>query len=167
MKIVRTRYNGFDDAVVASKHGPSTWLGDVCVGGNYQPISLYRAHAPDKSRGHKPYFGLFIETRHVNSAGLPPSIVDPVVRTAYICGFSHQAARKVVNVDGVSCKVCLTAVFSPMRHACVSCECGAITVDGGRDYRKVSSDRTGMFRYCNINLSSGVVTHTPRRISRG
>lgn len=50
------------------------------------------------------------------------------------------------RIYGVTCPLCKDFVFSRARHDMRSCTCGAVAIDGGRDYTKVSWDpqRTGM-----------------------
>ena len=44
--------------------------------------------------------------------------------------------REVVVVNKAQCRKCGDIIESTHRHDFKSCKCGAITVDGGRDYLK-------------------------------
>lgn len=48
-------------------------------------------------------------------------------------------SRYVVTLNTAKCKVCGDVIESKHRHDFVSCSCGEISVDGGKDYLKRSA----------------------------
>lgn len=46
--------------------------------------------------------------------------------------------NKNLNVSAVQCPKCLDVIFSRARHDFRRCSCGAVGIDGGRDYTKVA-----------------------------
>lgn len=50
-------------------------------------------------------------------------------------------AKFIITVNKARCRKCGDVIESTHRHDFVSCKCGAIAVDGGRDYlRRVGID---------------------------
>lgn len=45
-----------------------------------------------------------------------------------------------MKVKAIECHACKGIVWSRHRHDCRSCECGAVTIDGGREYTRVLWD---------------------------
>lgn len=46
----------------------------------------------------------------------------------------------LIEVDALGCILCGEIIWSCHRHDMQYCGCGAIAVDGGRDYMKISYD---------------------------
>lgn len=44
------------------------------------------------------------------------------------------------RICGITCPLCKDFVFSRTRHDMRSCSCGGISIDGGRDYIKITWD---------------------------
>ena len=57
-----------------------------------------------------------------------------------------------MNISGLFCHRCYSVVFSRSRHDMRFCQCGAIAIDGGRDYSKVCYQSLDDFDICNITL---------------
>ena len=47
--------------------------------------------------------------------------------------------REMTKVQAMRCKWCGVTIFSRARHDFRSCACEKVSIDGGRDYTKVSS----------------------------
>lgn len=45
---------------------------------------------------------------------------------------------KYITVNKIRCTLCGDTIESKYRHNFVSCSCGRVSVDGGREYRKIS-----------------------------
>jgi hypothetical protein len=50
--------------------------------------------------------------------------------------------RKRIVYNRAQCRVCQDMIESKHRHDFVNCQCGAISVDGGKDYLKRSFKRS-------------------------
>jgi len=48
----------------------------------------------------------------------------------------------MIEIGALECPLCGYIIYSRTRHDFRSCECGAVSVDGGLDYMKVSWDDT-------------------------
>ena len=48
------------------------------------------------------------------------------------------------EVFGIRCKKCGDAIYSHHRHDMRFCRCGAVAIDGGRDYIKLSGEPANM-----------------------
>ena len=46
--------------------------------------------------------------------------------------------RRVIKHNRAKCKLCLEIIESENRHDYVTCKCGEVSVDGGKDYLKRS-----------------------------
>jgi len=57
----------------------------------------------------------------------------------------------------VRCKRCRDAIQSKHRHDFVTCKCGAISIDGGGDYTKMSvpPDDPNCYEYVNKRVRKG------------
>jgi len=44
------------------------------------------------------------------------------------------------TMSGIKCKKCKDEIFSLHVHDFKTCECGAVSVDGGREYCKIVAD---------------------------
>lgn len=97
------------------------YLGTVTVKGEYAPVAVYRAYRPDRSLGHKKYVLAQVLDGRVMIRGMHPHEFKPY---------------RIVNA--VRCPKCNHVVASCMRHEQRWCECGAVGIDGGRDYIKTS-----------------------------
>jgi hypothetical protein len=54
------------------------------------------------------------------------------------------------------CAKCKAIIFSRHRHDCVSCECGAIAVDGGQDYLRRIGNRENIIER-SLDLDKKIV----------
>lgn len=115
---------GFDHEAVSKRFGPSTYVGTFSFGGGYLPWAVYRAHKPDKSKGHKKYFMLQVVE------GIGP-------RQMIITGLTAQAMQKYRYRSAIKCLKCDTIVFSSYRHDCHECDCKETAIDGGADYTRI------------------------------
>lgn len=121
-KVVKnTNWYGFDHKKVNELFtGGLTYLNSFCVNGEYYPVAVYKVANPDKSKGHKKYLLL---------NGAPHNCVR---------GMDSKEMRKWRYQDAICCLKCNTIIYSVNRHHMNSCECGSISIDGGRDYTKLT-----------------------------
>lgn len=143
MKIKRNNFYGLDHKVVAKMFkGNLKYIGDYVYGTNYKPSAFYHAPKYDKLKGHKEYVFLTLNTGGKEGQG------------SYISGLTKEQAKEVLgNISGLWCLKCDTVIYSSYRHDLVSCGCKyPISVDGGKNYFKVSIEESAKFRPVIINL---------------
>jgi hypothetical protein len=58
-----------------------------------------------------------------------------------------------VIVSAIKCNKCKDTIYSRARHDFRSCTCGAVAIDGGRDYTKVSGSE-----FTSLDLDLGELT---------
>jgi hypothetical protein len=122
-KVKKTNWYGFDHKKVAKQFGGDlSFCNYFCVNGEYQPVAVYKAKNPDKSKGHKKFMLLQLQS---NNQGL-------------VRGMTTSEIKKWRYQDAVLCLKCNTIIYSIMRHHNESCECGAVSIDGAKDYTKLS-----------------------------
>lgn len=54
--------------------------------------------------------------------------------------------RRIV-INKIRCKKCGDVIESTYRHDLRSCKCGAVAVDGGKDYLRRCGDRGDLSKY--------------------
>ena len=52
-----------------------------------------------------------------------------------------KEAKKEMTIIAIKCKKCNHIIWSRHRHDYRSCKCGAVAIDGGRDYTKVNGNQ--------------------------
>jgi hypothetical protein len=125
------------DAVNRRFAGGLTFCNEFCVKGEYNPVAVYLCANPDRVKGHKDYLLL-----QVNGG------------TVVVRGMDSGEMEQYRYQDGVHCKRCDQVVYSVMRHDMRSCGCRKtpVTIDGGRDYCKVSFYGRSRYELVTIDL---------------
>lgn len=59
----------------------------------------------------------------------------------------------IIISNQIKCNKCLDVIFSAHVHNCVSCGCGAVSVDGGTQYLKRSFTRGTDYTEMSISIS--------------
>ncbi len=122
MTVDSNNYLGLDHEAVNKKFtGGLTYLSTFCVLGEYRPSAVYKVAKPDKKAGHKPYLLLTIN-----------------VDGSFVRGMTFAQLKPYIKQDAVRCMICNQVVYSAMRHQMKSCACQAVSIDGGKNYTKVS-----------------------------
>jgi hypothetical protein len=141
MKIDRINYYGISLKVLREKLGDKfKFLGAVCIKGGYRPHNAYFAPNPDRSKGHKDILLTIFEDGQV-----------------WLTGMESKDFEEWAIVDGLYCHKCDLAIYSSMRHHYHKCPCGAIGIDGGRDYTKITWSPKAKFDHIKINLLKGTI----------
>jgi hypothetical protein len=140
MKILHANWYGLDHALVDKKFkGDLTYIGDNCMEGAYHPWAIYRAANPDRSKGHKDFMLLKINGFGIDGSGA-------------VSGLNLEQMKPYRKVNGLWCLRCDRAIYSCMRHHDQSCKCGSVSIDGGRDYIRVSHGDHSVYVHCTIDL---------------
>lgn len=114
---MQRNYYGFDhEAVNKAFPGGLTYITDFCINGEYHPVAVYRVANPDRSKGHKDYL---------------------LLNKGYVRGMNEEEIQSWRFQDALRCEGCQDVVYSVMRHDDRFCECGNVSIDGGREYTKV------------------------------
>ena len=143
-KLLQDNYYGFDHKKVAEKFGGDlSFCTYLCVNHEYSPVAVYKAKNPDKSKGHKKYMLLQLDPNDTNKG---------IVR-----GMSQYEINRWRYQDAAVCLNCNTMIYSIMRHHNPLCECGAISIDGGKDYTKVNYKNLGDLQHVRLDLLTGKI----------
>lgn len=51
-----------------------------------------------------------------------------------------------MKITAVKCPFCLDIVYSRTRHDFRSCSCNSLSIDGGRQYTKISSNNSNLLK---------------------
>ena len=136
MKLLKIPYHGFDHKAVNKYFsGGLTFCNEFCVNGEYTPVAVYKVANPDKSKGHKEYLLL----QKNKGKGL-------------VRGMTAEEIELYRFQDGVHCLTCEDVIFSMNRHDSHSCTCGKVSIDGGKDYTKVSFEPKSLYEMVTIDL---------------
>lgn len=142
MVLVKPNWYGFDHVKVDEMFkGGLTFVNDFCVNSEYKPSAIYRAATPDTSKGHKKYM-LLTNT----DSGF-------VVR-----GMDEQQIEQFRFQDAIHCRSCGDVIYSVMRHDFRSCTCGNVSIDGGRDYTKVSYQPNADYQNMVVDLLTDTIS---------
>jgi hypothetical protein len=115
------------------------------------PVAIFHQPNPDVSKGHKEYFGLY-QSR------------DKMM----VVGFTTQEIQKMAFHAAVHCKNCNEVIYSRYRHDHRSCGCESVSVDGGKDYTKVSGDREDYVMVTADVINEVVIEYTKlNRVLKG
>lgn len=136
MNLDTNNYLGLDHTAVNSKFtGGLTYISTFCVGGEYRPSAVYKVAKPDRKQGHKPYLLLTI-----NADG------------SFVRGMTLSQLKPYGKQDGIHCKICNQVVYSAMRHQMKFCACQAVSIDGGKNYTKISYKDHTKYEIVTVNL---------------
>ena len=133
----KTNWYGFDHAAVKAKFdGSPDYVGTFCVRNEYRPVAVYRSENPDRSKGHKDFLLLHIQ---------PGDPADPTPRhTAFVRGMDAAEIEPYWQQAAIRCPECQEVIYSCMRHDERLCGCGAVSIDGGRDYEQIGIRKEGV-----------------------
>jgi hypothetical protein len=76
----------------------------------------------------------------------------------YVSGLTKKEMNIYRYQLGIHCLKCNTVAYSHYRHDFTSCECGECSVDGGRDYFKVSYEAGAKYEYVRLDLIKGEIS---------
>jgi len=126
MRLKKSNQTGLNYAKVCEKlEGDITFVNEFCVNGEYDPVAVFHSKNPDKSKGHKEYILI--------QSSFP-------VGTVIIRGMTKEEIIKYSTQLGIYCSQCDDVIYSVYRHHYHSCSCGKTSVDGGKEYFKVSGN---------------------------
>lgn len=140
LPIKHTNWYGFKQQGVKDQFNVVQYLGDSVIKGG-PTYAIYYSSNPDKSKGHKNIVLLSLE---YDKDGNP--------KNTWVSGMDFRTFKKEAIQNGVYCLTCKYAMYSPHRHGFITCDCGKVSVDGGKDYNKVVFKDVGDFVSCEINL---------------
>lgn len=154
MKIkVAMSYYGFDHEQV-KKHfdGEPEFVNEFCVNDEYAPVAVYRAKKVNRKKGHKKY--LLLQTQKGPDGK----------RQILVRGMSAPKMEEWRYQEGVHCLQCGDVIYSVNRHDCHHCSCGAVMVDGGRDYLRCGWNPGTMCEGVVIDLLKNKVSKVGKRM---
>lgn len=123
MKLILNNFYRFDIEQVAKKFGEVVkFCGTFTVKNEYRPVAIFKMKNPDRKKGHKKFLSLQLLE---NGDGL-------------IRGFEAKDLAQYRFQSGLHCNKCDEVIYSSFRHLMVHCTCGECSVDGGREYLRVS-----------------------------
>jgi hypothetical protein len=144
MKLIKPNWYGFDHAEVNKQFGGDlSFCNDFCVNDEYNPSAVYFAANPDRTKGHKDYMLLSKNNDNFYVRGMTPTEIEK---------FRYQ--------DAIHCISCDDVVYSINRHDYRPCSCGKVTIDGGKDYTKVSHESNAFYNMVTIDLLTDIITET-------
>ena len=142
MRLVKPNWYSFDHAAVTKKfEGNPQFCNDFCVKGEYQPSAVYYSKKPNKRKKHKTYMLL------TKSDG-----------QFYIRGMSPREMNKYRYQSALYCLSCKDIIYSVMRHDFRSCTCGKVSVDGGKDYFKISYKPRARWKQVTVDLLTDLIS---------
>ena len=127
MKLIKVNWYGFVHEKISKRYGKMEFVNSFCVYGEDQPVAVYRCLEPDRSKGHKDYFLIQILYE--------PASTEP--SPGLIRGMDEKDFALYRFQEALHCFQCDQVVFSVMHHDQRHCKCGAVFVDGGKDYLRV------------------------------
>lgn len=120
--------------ILARVHHPNSCMGDVC------PIHNPTDH---ELRGEQ----LFFNGRHMVRRVGDELRIDPD-------DFYYLKTGSAILRNSATCALCGDSIQSTNRHDYVSCACGAISVDGGLDYLRRSSQNDAAFIDTSVTVGN-------------
>lgn len=141
-KIKQVSWYGFDHKAVAKKFkGDLSFCAEFCVNGEYEPVAVYKAKKPNKSKGHKKY--MLLQKR--GNSGL-------------VRGMDQKEINKWRYQEAINCLNCDTILYSINRHHYHGCGCDKeVTIDGGKDYTKIGCQEDSKYEMVTLDLLTGKV----------
>lgn len=140
MKLIKARaYWGFNHKEVLKRFNATKFIGEFCIKNLYDiPVAIYYSANPDKSKGHSNYFYLLVDMSEKLCIN---SIEESVI----------EANRKQIAVH---CLECDEVIYSNFRHNFVTCSCSKVSIDGGKNYTKVSGES---FKCVEVDLIDNTI----------
>lgn len=140
MKLIKPNWYGLDHSAVATTfEGNPKFINDFCITGSL-PYAVYYVDKPNKRKKHKKYMLLWM-------------IKDQL----YIGGISAREIGKFRKQDAMHCLSCDEVIYSVTRYDNRSCSCGKVSIDGGKDYTKVSFGLGASYRYVTVDLLTDAI----------
>ena len=130
----------FKEDVIAKRYPGAVLVGEFATStmNDNIPMRWYRQANPDRSKGHKDYFALFIDQQErLVITGLDESDFES----------KNERYRQ-----GIHCLSCNTITYSKYRHDYHGCKCGKVTVDGGSAYTKIGFKEKDCYNIIKIDL---------------
>lgn len=133
---MKRNWYGFNHNKVNEKfEGNLTYLNDFCINSEYSPVAVYKVDNPNREKNHKDYLLLQTQSDKLLIRGMNSSEIDK---------FRFQDAIQCLNCDDI--------IYSVMRHDDRSCKCTSVSIDGGKDYTKVSFKEDSIYKTGTIDL---------------
>lgn len=123
--------------------GELTYLNDICVNDEYQPVAVYRVKKPNYKKGHKKFLLLQVLP---NNSGC-------------VRGMSPKEMKKWRYQSGIRCVSCQDIIYSVMRHDFKHCKCGKVNINGGKNYTKIGFETGSDFENITIDLLTDKITN--------
>lgn len=144
MKLKDINYYGIrHDRVLERFEGDLEYLGYICY--RDKPMACYRAHKPDRAKGHKDIM-LLMEDRE-----LPDGEAK-----LWVAGMDLKEFKKHVKHNAVGCLACEQVIYSLHRHHYQCCDCGNAFVDGGKDYFRAGGKDLERVAFGIYNVLTGI-----------
>ena len=145
MKIRPFNYFGFNHKAVNDKFGGDLeFVAEMPIpimtssGPIPTPCAVYKAHNPDRKKGHKDYMLLF-------SAG----------ETYFVSGRSEEEMSRLWEVPAICCDSCNEVLISIDRHHFMKCACKNETfLDGGMVYQRIGGHDLSQIGHVLVNLKT-------------
>lgn len=119
MKVRKHNYFGFDHESVKQKfEGSPVYCNDLDIDG--RTWAVYYVAEPNIEKGHKNFMML----------------TDAGDRGMYVSGMNKARADNYRKVNAMHCLKCDEVIYSPHRHAMITCECKSVSIDGGSEYSR-------------------------------
>jgi hypothetical protein len=143
LDLAKYNWYGLDhEKIKGMFEGDPKYIGTFCVKDEYHPSAVYHSANPNRAKGHKDYMLL---TKQMLPTG----------PQWYVRGMDAAEIEQYRYQDGLHCLDCDDLVYSVMRHDNRSCKCGAIAVDGGRDYSRHSFRDITRLENVTVDLLTG------------
>jgi hypothetical protein len=138
---------GFDYTKVAERYNGAKFICEFSLSeADNKPVAWFKQDKPNRSLGHKKYFGLFTNPDPRSSDGYQ----------MLICGREFRKNDPERFQDAVLCLKCDTYTFSRFRHDFHSCECGWVRIDGGKAYTKIMC-MDNLYKIVKVDLITGSI----------
>ena len=119
-------YYKLDHDIILKNFNATRFVGEFCLIGCNLPVNVYYNENPDKNKGYNNYFYIF------------PEKLNKII----IGSLNKKEVEKNRYQDAVACLKCDEIIYSKYPHDFHSCSCSSVYVDGGRDYLKISGNKS-------------------------
>lgn len=121
------------------------FLGEFYLSQRYGTVAMFYSENPDLKKGHKPFPFIFSKENKL-----------------YIGALSDLDFQKFRYYNALFCHKCENVIYSKYRHDFQTCRCESISIDGGKDYIKVSAMSNAEYEHVTIDFFDGTVIRTPK-----
>lgn len=136
MKLIKINWYGLKhDEVIKRFEGDLKYVGTMPIVKILGTAAVYHARKPNREKGHKDYMLLFARGDKM-----------------YVAGLTKEEMEKERKHQGVYCFNCDEVIYSVHHHDFHKCACGRISVDGGKEYLKVSYRNISDYREVRLDL---------------